>query len=145
VNTTQPSQRPWRFSLRSALIGTACFAVWCSIVVVLPQSLNLLLIGLLWTALAGLLVTGLVFARGKVRAFCIGATIVYASMWTRSGGMLMEGLQQLAGLLLRPLNAPDTLSHWIDLGLLSVIAFANGQFCVLAKCWFERWSADSAD
>jgi hypothetical protein len=102
----------------------------------------LLFIGLIWTALAGLLVTGLVFARGDLRAFCIGATIVYASMWTRSGGMLMEGLQQLAGLVLRPLSAPLVLSNWIDLALLTVIAVANGRFCVHAKRYFERWSAD---
>jgi hypothetical protein len=62
-----------------------------------------MLLGVIWIAITGLLITGIVFARGDQRAFCIGATVVFASMWTSGGGHFIGGVRALLHAL--PLGA----------------------------------------
>ena len=126
-------------------VAMTAFAVWCGFAAITPLWLNQMLIGAIWVAVSGSLLTGIVFAKNDQRAFCIGALVVVASMWTRSGGMLMEGMQQFFNLAVEPLNLPRTVGIWIDLALLLALAFANGLLCVRAKAFFERNQATPSD
>ena len=131
------SALPIRFSVRTLLIGMTVFALWCALAASLPRSLTLILVGLAWVVILGWLVTGLFFARGDQRAFCIGASVVFSSMWSSVGGRLMNGIHEIA---FSPfgLNIGSTVLLWSDLLVLACLAAANGWFCIQARRYFER-------
>jgi hypothetical protein len=118
--------------MRSLLIATTCFAVWCVLVSQFPGSLSQLLIGAVWFLATGWLAVGLVFGRGDQRAFCIGALLVVSSMWTGLGGQYLQGFHSL---FLRGLS--DSLTAWLKLAMIAATAVANGWFCVRARRFFE--------
>ncbi len=122
---------PLRFSLRTLMGGMTAFALWCGFVAAIPASLSQLLVGLLWFVATGGLVTGLFFAKGDQRAFCIGAGLVASSMWTGIGGQYMNGFHRLVSL-------GQPWSVWVDFVIIAVTAFANGYFCILARRYFEQ-------
>ncbi len=128
---------PFRFSMRTLLIATTVFAVWCVAVSLVPSAVSLALVGLLSYALLAFLAAGLMFAQGDQRAFCLGALIVAASMWTGLGGQFMNGVHQLWGIIV-PLRQPWIL--WTDFLLIALTAAANGWFCVHARRYFQRES-----
>ena len=136
--------RAWQFSLRSLMIGMTAVALWCGFTVVLPGVLSNLLLGGLWFGISGWLLTGLVFARGDTRAFCIGAAIVVTSSWTGMGGQFLEAFRTLGSLLAQGLGLPyseglASLLLWFKHVALLVTAIANGWFCIRARHYFERF------
>lgn len=127
---------PLRFSLRSLLIATTCFAIWCAFVSLMPAGLSQLLVGAVWFVATGWLVTGLVFGQGDQRAFCIGALLVVSSMWTGLGGQYMHGFHRL----FMPSSA-GSFGVWLDLLMIAGTAVANGWFCIWARRFFESPSS----
>jgi hypothetical protein len=85
----------------------------------------------MWFVITGWLVTGLFFAQGDQRAFCIGAGLVVFSMWTDFGGQFMNGYHQL-------LRVHQPWTPWTDFILIVGTAVANGWFCVWARRFFKR-------
>jgi len=118
---------PVRFSLRSLLTATTLLAIGLALVSLLPVPFSQLAVGALWLLASGWLVTGLFFGNADQRAFCIGAGLVFSSMWTRIGGQFINGYHQLLGV-------PRPWSLWTDFLMISLTAAVNGWFCV----WIRR-------
>lgn len=144
-SSQQTSQRRagFRFSLKSLLGATTVFALALGLLIAIPGWLSQMLLGAIWIAITGLLITGIVFARGDQRAFCIGATVVFASMWTSGGGHFAGGVRAILQVLpLGPasssLGAGANLQTWLVHVALVVAALANGWLCVQARRFFER-------
>ncbi len=136
-------RRAWQFSLRSLFIATTVVALWCGFTAVLPGVLSNMLLGGLWLGITGWLLTGLIFARGDMRAFCIGAAVVVTSTWTGMGGQFLEAFRTLGALLAQGLAVPysDGLASvllWFKHVALLATAIANGWFCIHARRYFER-------
>ena len=110
----RPGRSPWRFSLRTLILAMTLLAVWCWFVSVLPTSFSQILVGLAWIIGTGWLVTGIFFAYGDQRAFCIGAAVVVSSMWTRVGGRFIQGVFDLASQILGGMRFSQavTLCSW---------------------------------
>ncbi len=121
------------------MIGMTGFAIFFGFAATLPAAFSHTLIGLIWIGASGWLVTGLFFARGDQRAFCIGAAMVVSSMWSRIGGRFMQGMFDILGLFVA---LPLTTKAWLDLGLIVVTAIANGYLCIRARHYFERHAGD---
>jgi hypothetical protein len=102
------------------------------------------LVGIAWIGATGWLITGLFFAQGDQRAFCIGALVAATSAWTGIGGQFLEGVAQLLWQLLgsTPTAVPTTqlLKHLA----LAVAALANGWLCVRARHYFQNSSRASS-
>ena len=96
------------------------------------------MVGIAWIAAAGWLVTGIFFASGDQRAFCIGAVVVVSTMWTGIGGRFIAGIFELAGLFSGGFAFAGTLKLWLDLVVIAGAAVANGYLCILARRYFER-------
>ena len=126
-------QAPFQFSMRTLLIATTAFAVWCAAVAILPESLSQIAIGLISYVLVAILAAGLLFGHGDERAFCLGALVVYTSMWTGIGGHYMDGVHKVLGLY-------PKWTLWLDLTVIVLTAVANGWFCVQARRFFQRES-----
>jgi hypothetical protein len=122
---------PLRFSLRSLLVGTTFFAIWCAFVAILPVAFSQLVVGAFWFAATGWLVTGVIFGRDDQRAFCLGAALVASSMWTGLGGQYMQGIHSIFGFGQR-------LGVWLDLVVIAATAVANGWCCIWARRYFDR-------
>ncbi len=142
-----PQRRAWQFSLRTLFITTTAVALWCGFTVILPGVLSNLLLGGLWLGITGWLLTGLIFARGDARAFCIGAAVVVTSSWTGIGGQFLEAFRTLGNLLAQGLSVPyseglASLLLWFKHFALLATAIANGWFCIRARRYFERHSGD---
>ncbi len=142
-----PSRKAWQFSLRSMMIGMTSVAIWCGIAAVLPGFLSNMLLGAVWLAGSGWLLTGIVFARGDMRAFCIGAAVVVTSTWTGIGGQFLEAFRTLGISLLGSLVDPysgqmRSLLFWFKHLALLGAAIANGYFCIRARRYFERQDED---
>lgn len=138
-----PQRKAWQFSLRTLFITTTAVALWCGFTVVLPGVLSNLLLGALWLGITGWLLTGLIFARGDTRAFCIGAAVVVTSSWTGIGGQFLEAFRTLGNLLAQGLSVPyseglASLLLWFKHFALLATAIANGWFCIRARHYFER-------
>jgi hypothetical protein len=69
-----------RFSLRSLLVVTAAIAVYCAVFFALPAGLSVIT---LWVATGFVmptgLISGIVYGKGYLRAFCIGG--IGSSLW----------------------------------------------------------------
>jgi hypothetical protein len=126
---------PARFSLRTLLAATTFFAIWCAFVAIMPLAFSQLLVGAFWFVATGWLVTGVIFARGDRRAFCIGAGLVASSMWTGLGGQYMQAVHSILGFE-RPLGL------WLDLVVIAATAAANGWCCIWARRFFDRPAED---
>ena len=126
-----------QFSLRTLLLGFTLFALFCGLTLTLPAFISQILIGAAWIASAGWLVTGICFAQGDQRAFCIGAFIVIASMWTGVRSRFVEGITSFLALL-GAWTASGQIARWLDLVLLLLAAIANGRLAVRARHYFER-------
>ncbi len=142
-----PSRKTFQFSLRTMMLGMTGFALWCGIVAVLPGFLSNMLLGALWLAGSGWLLTGIVFARGDLRAFCIGAAVVVTSTWTGIGGQFLEAFRALGLLLLGGLVDPysgrmTSMLLWFKHLALFGAALANGYLCIRARRYFERQDED---
>jgi hypothetical protein len=124
------------------MIGITAFAILCGFAAAVPAAFSQALIGLIWIAATGWLVTGLFFAQGDQRAFCIGAAIVVSSTWTRIGGRFLQGVFQIFALFFGDIELPGAVTAWLDLGLIAVVAVLNGWFCVYARHYFERQAKD---
>jgi len=114
------------------------FALACGLVSALPSYISQILIGVVWIASAGWLVTGVFFARGDQQAFCLGASIVVASMWTGVGARFVEGMTRLLAALLGGWRITGQAALWLDLVLLLLAAFANGRLAVRARRYFQH-------
>ena len=134
-----PNRKAFQFSLRTMMIGMTGFAFLCGFASVLPAAFSHALIGLFWIGASGWLVTGLFFARGDQRAFCIGSAMVVSSMWTRVGGRFMQGMADIFGMFV---VMPLGMKAWFDLGLIVATALANGYLCIRARHFFERKADD---
>lgn len=121
-------RRGWQFSLRTLLIACTAAAVFFWLVSWLPI-LTQILIGLVEVATVGVLVVGVVFARGDQQAFCIGAAVVVTSMWTGVGARLIDALYHLLRL-----GGPLPLLKFL---IVLAVAAANGWVCVRARRYFE--------
>ncbi len=122
------------------MIGMTAFAILCGIAAVLPRELSNLLIGLVWIMAAGWLTIGLVFARGEKQAFCIGAAIVFTSMWTTLGGRFFSGAHDTFLLLFGGFT--NRVPIWFDVLCLAAASIANGYLCIRARRYFERHASD---
>jgi len=136
-----PGRKTWHFSLRSLMIGMTSFAILFGLGAILPYAFSQVLTGLVWIMASGWLVTGLFFARGDQRAFCIGAAVVVSSMWSRIGGRFLQGVFQIFGLFFGGIDLPSGVTAWLDLSLIVVTAVANGYLCIYARRYFERESS----
>ncbi len=125
---------PLRFSLRTLLVITTFFAIWCAFVAILPVAFSQLVVGAFWFVATGWLVTGIIFGRGDQRAFCIGAALVASSMWTGLGGQYMQGIHSF-------LDFQQPIGVWLDLVVIAATAVANGWCCIWARRFFDP-SAD---
>lgn len=125
---------PTRFSVRTLLVVTTFFAIWCGFVAIMPAAFSFIIVGAVWFVATGWLVTGILFGRGDSRAFCIGAALVASSMWTGLGGQYMQGIHSFLGFE-QPFGA------WVDLAVIATTAVANGWCCIWARRFFDR-SAD---
>jgi hypothetical protein len=122
---------PLRFSLRTLMVGTTFFAIWCAFVAILPMAFSQLVVGAFWFAATGWLVTGVIFGRRDQRAFCLGAALVASSMWTGLGGQYMQGIHSIFGF-------EQSLGVWLDLLVIAATAVANGWCCIWARRFFDR-------
>lgn len=122
---------PVRFSMRTLLIATTAFAVWCVAVVILPREFTQIVTGLITYVIVAWLATGLVFCQGDIRAFCLGALLVITSMWTGLGGHYMNGIHAIVDL-------NSSWSIWFDLVVVVVTGAANGWVCIKARRYFQR-------
>lgn len=128
--------------MRSLLQVVTIFAVLCGLVVVLPIYISHIILGAIWIAAVGWLVTGVIFAKGDQRAFCIGAGIVIASMWGGVGARFVEGVTRLLVALLGGLSITGHVSLWLDFLLLFATAGANGWLCIRARRYFEQGTGE---
>ena len=122
------------------MVSTTAFAVWCWFVSILPIAFSQFVIGALWIVVSGWLITGIVFAKGDARAFCIGATVVATSMWTGIGGRFAGGFQSFfRGVLLHyGVGEVQGLELWLIHLFLAATAVYNGYLCILARRYIER-------
>ena len=127
----------FRFGLRTLFRAVTALAIVCAIASILPAAFSQLLAGALWIVALSVVVTGVVFAEGDRRAFCIGATIAFTSTWTGVGGRLMGAIRQIA-FLMTGIDAPLGAQLWLDLAVLTVMAAGNGALCVAARRYFQR-------
>ena len=118
------------------MIGMTGFAVLCALATALPYAFSQVAIGLIWISVTGWLVTGLFFAAGDQRAFCIGASIVLSTMWTRVGGQFMQGTEELVGYFFVP--GLRAVAAWMQIGQILMLAMANGWLCIRARRYFQR-------
>jgi len=132
-----------RFSTRTLLRLTTALAVICGLGTVLPAAVSQIALGALWIASSGWLITGILFAKGDTRAFCIGAAVVATSMWTGIGGGFAGGIRNLLRNILYEAGFPsaNSLEHWLVHLFLLAAAVANGYLCILARRYFERHSS----
>lgn len=114
-------------------------AIACGLVTALPVVMSQILLGAIWIAAIGWLVTGIFFASNDQRAFCIGASVVVSSMWTGAGARFIDSLSQLLG---APFATSIKAGLWLDFLLVMATAFANGWLCIRAKHYFQRQIAD---
>ncbi|NOY30587.1 MAG: hypothetical protein GXP28_10600 [Planctomycetes bacterium] len=129
-----------RFSTRTLFRITTTLAVICGLSVVLPNAFIQITIGALWIIASGWLITGLIFAKGDTRAFCIGAAVVATSMWTGIGGGFAGGIRSLLREILF-LGSVSNAETWLIHIALAAVAVANGYLCILARRYFERESS----
>jgi hypothetical protein len=127
-----------QFSLRFLFIAMTALALGCGFAVLMPVEISHLLIGLIWIIALSVLVVGLFFARGDQRAFCIGAFIVSASVWTDIGGRFMQGVHYVYQAFALGYGVSLPLMLWLDVAVLALTAIANGWLCVRARRYFER-------
>jgi len=131
------------------MTGMTGFAIFCGLVIALPYSINQALLGLAWIAATGWLVTGIVFAKGDARAFCIGAATVASSMWTSLGGRFAQGIGgfvrtigvqfgEYGGGVYGGYAGDSGFELWFVHICLVAAAIANGYFCIRARRYFER-------
>lgn len=120
------------------MLGMTGFAVLCGFFALLPDAFGHILIGSIWIAATGWLITGLVFAKGDQRAFCIGAVVVVSSSWTGIGGRFLDGVTSLLFLLTSGMPLPSEVSMLAKHVALAAAAVANGYFCIRARHYFER-------
>ncbi len=140
-------RKTFQFSLRTLMLCMTGFALWFGVVAVLPGFLSNMLLGALWLAGSGWLLTGIVFARGDLRAFCIGAAVVVTSTWTGIGGQFLEAFRILGSSLLGGLVDPHSarmasMLLWFKHLALFGAALANGYLCIRARRFFEQQSED---
>jgi hypothetical protein len=131
----------WRFSLRSGLWAVTYAALLCGAAVLVPTVISHLVAGMAWIAATGWLATGVLFARGDQRAFCVGGAMAVAAMWTGEGGHLLEASASLArsaaGLFIHnPLPLGSGSLVWLKLLTLAAAAVGNGLLCVRARRYF---------
>jgi hypothetical protein len=137
ILTTGKIRTTGQFSLRTLLLGFTLFSLFCGLILTLPAFISQILIGAAWIASAGWLVTGICFAQGDQRAFCIGAFIVIASMWTGVGARFVEGMTSFLAIL-GAWTSSGQIARWLELVLLLLAAIANGRLAVRARHYFER-------
>ena len=134
-----PSQgKPWQFSMRTILLGITGFALLCVLISEFPAPFSQAFLGLIWIAATGWVVTGLFFARGDERAFCIGVAIVISSTWTGIGGRFLQGAMGIFSLLSADTVLPRAAKLWVDHSVFAVAAVANGYLCIRARRYFQR-------
>lgn len=133
--------------MRSMMLGMTGLAVLLGVVVAVPFASGILLGGL-WLAASGWLITGIVFAKDDARAFCIGAAVVVASTWTGMGGQFLESIQRLA-MSIVPFDPfgpspslPGSVVMWFKHLALIAAAIANGWLCIRARRYFEQRAED---
>lgn len=124
------------------MIAMTGLAFICGLASALPTFFTQALVGMIWIAATGWLVTGLFFARGDQRAFCIGAAVVVSSMWSRLGGRFIQGMLQMVSGLSGGLFLSEAISAWLDLTLIAGAAVANGWLCIRARHYFEQQSSN---
>jgi len=110
---------------------------------VLPAAMSQIVLGAIWIVASGWLITGIVFAKGDARAFCIGAAVVATSMWSGIGGGFIGGIRSLFREILFHLGVGGISSSetWLIHIVLAAAAVGNGYLCVLARRYFERHSS----
>jgi len=137
-----PADFPFRlrFSTRALFRVTTALALICGLGATLPAATSQIAIGALWIVASGWLITGIVFAKGDVRAFCIGAIVVTTSMWTGVGGGIIGGIRSLLWGV-SPFAIAQGLETWLIHIALAVMAVGNGYLCILARRYFERESS----
>ena len=136
---------PFRFSLRTLLRLMTGLAVVFGLGSMLPDALTQIVLGMLWLVASGWLITGILFAKGDARAFCIGATVVVTSMWTGIGGGLIGGIRTLLRGSISfwsggSASGYQVLETWLIHALLVIVAVGNGYLCILARRYFEQES-----
>lgn len=132
-----PPRSKWQFSLRTLLTGVTALAFILGIISLLPAAFSQAIIGIFWIAATGCLVTGLFFAQGDQRAFCIGAAVVFSSTWTHIGGRFLQGIFDIFSLLSNGGPMPQSLKLWLYHLAITLVACANGWLCIQARRYFE--------
>ncbi len=124
--------------MRTLFRVMTAMALFCGFVTVMPASLSQIALGALWIVVSGWLITGIVFAKGDARAFCIGAAVVATSMWTGIGGGFIGGIRSLLRGIPIAWGVDSTGMTWLIHLILALTAVANGYLCILACRYFER-------
>jgi len=138
VTAPLETSRDWHFSLRTMLVIMTAFAIWCALTTQFPGAMSKAQIGLVWIVATGWLVTGLFYARGDQRAFCIGASVVVFAIWTRIDGRFFAGVFPMPSLVSGGLRSPGAIMQWLELALIAAVAAANGWVCIRARRYFEK-------
>lgn len=113
------------------------FALLCGVAVFVPIEISHLLIGLFWLIAISLLLLGIIMGSGDRRAFCVGAFVVSASVWTDLGGRFMLGVHYFYDILSLGQGVPLAAMLWLDLAVLAGTAAAVGWLCARARTFFE--------
>jgi len=132
---------PIRFSLRTLLRIMTGLAILFGLATVLGINLGPLFVQIVWLVATGWLVTGLFYARGDQRAFCIGAIIIVSSKWLGADSRFWFVMADTLT------DATDTLGiprgpviECVYFAFILAVATCNGYLCILARRYFERES-----
>jgi len=136
VKRSAPLDLP-RFSMRSLMSAVTLLALFCLAVLVLPSFISQILVGAIWIAVAGWLITGVFFAKGEPQAFCLSAAIVFVSMWTGFGAHFMEGTTRLCVSLFGAWIAIGQAALWLDLTGMLLASLVNGWLAIRAYHYFK--------
>ena len=135
---------PFRFSMRTLLSVMTALALICGLAAALPTAVSQIAIGIIWIVASGWLITGMVFAGGDARAFCIGAAVVATSMWTGIGGGIAGGIRSLLKSILyyhTGFGPVSNVETWLVHMVLAAAAIGNGYLCIRARRYFEPESS----
>lgn len=113
-----------QYNLRTLLLAMFAFAIATWVVFVLPGLLGLFILTLISLIVPGLIVAGIVYCRGTVRAFCVGAApgsglMTFVWIWT---------VPSVTFPYIEPSNLSDSDIDTLKLNLVAmmVVAFVSG-------------------
>ncbi|MEQ8838508.1 MAG: hypothetical protein RID07_17015 [Lacipirellulaceae bacterium] len=111
----------------------------CGLAQLLPLGFSLFVLSVLNLAITSVAATGLLFAKGQRRAFCLGALLTVGYTWTTGGGVMLQ--QAISSYR----SSTSAIWLWFKYAVLVAAAIANGLLCIYARRYFERTDPASKD